>query len=78
VCAAHLQLLPNLTPEEMQNRIIGDTKSVMYTTGSDTDYSNFTRSLMGAENRVLYNKYGKQPATVNNISISGGLTVTTN
>jgi hypothetical protein len=50
----------------------------MYTTGSDIDYSNFTRSLMGAENRVLYNKYGKQPATVNNISISGGLTVTTN
>lgn len=75
VCAAHLQLLPNLTPAELQTRIINDTKAVMYTSGSDTDYSNYTRSLMGAENRVLYNKYGKQPATVSNLNLTGGFTL---
>jgi len=78
VCATHLQLLPNLTPAELQTRIIGNTKSVMFSTGSDTDYATFNTSLMGAENRVLYNKYGRQPATVNNIGLSGGFTINTN
>lgn len=69
VCAQHLQLYPNLTPAELQARIIADSKPVMYTTDSDTDYDEILTSIWGAENRMLYSRYGKQPLTLRNINI---------
>jgi len=74
VVAQHLQVFPNLTPAQMQDRIFNDAKSVLYTTGSDTDYELIDESLIGASNRMLYSRYGKQPI-VTNSSIIGNITV---
>jgi len=69
VCAQHLQLFPNLTPAQLQSRIIADSKPVMFTTGNDNDYEEINTSLWGADNRMLYSRYGKQPLVVRNTSI---------
>ena len=61
VIAQHLQVNPNFTPAQIKSRLENDAKSVMYETGSSTDYTQFGTSLMGAPNRVLYSKYGLQP-----------------
>lgn len=63
VIAQHLQVDPNYSPAEIKLRINNDAKAVMYTTGSDTDYTAFGTSLMGAPNKFLYSKYGIQPLT---------------
>ena len=63
VVALHLQKYPTLTPAQMQTRIFEDSKAVMFTTSSDTDYDRIYDSLMGAPNRVLFNRYGKQAFT---------------
>lgn len=65
VVAQHLQVFPNLTPAQMQTRIWNDTNAVMFTTGSDTDYRRIQDSLMGAPNRMLYSRYGRQAFTTN-------------
>ena len=69
VVAQHLQVFPNLTPAQMQSRIFNDTQSVLFTTGSDTDYNRIYDSLMGAPNRMLYSRYGKHGITTNAVSI---------
>jgi subtilisin family serine protease len=65
VVAQHLQVYPNLTPAKMKTRIYNDSKAVMFTTGSDTDYRRIHDSLMGAPNRMLYSRYGKQAFATN-------------
>ena len=60
----HLQVKPKLTPAELFNRIVADTKAEIYDTGLDNDYSAFSTSIMGSANRMLYSKYGIQPITV--------------
>lgn len=60
----HLQVKPKLTPAELFNRIVADTKAEIYDTGLDNDYSAFSTSIMGSANRMLYSKYGMQPITV--------------
>ena len=47
----------------------------MYTTNLDNDYSEFATSLMGAPNRLLYSKYGRQPATTTGLDISGSVSI---
>ena len=74
VVAQHLQVLPNLTPAQMQTRIFNDSKSVLFTTGSDTDYERIYDSLMGAPNRMLYSRYGKQAITTNVVSLLNSIT----
>lgn len=66
LCALHLQVKPNLTPAQLKDRIIADSKAVIYTTGSDTDYSSISDTILGSPNRFLYSRYGAQPVTVNN------------
>ena len=61
VIAQHLQVNPNFTPAQIKSRIINDAKPAMFTTGLDNDYSNFGTSLLGAPNKFLFSKYGKQP-----------------
>lgn len=68
VIAQHLQVNPNLTPEQMKARLVDDSKSVIYDTGNDTSYKD-TKSLVGGPNRILYSRYGKQP-----YKIKGNLT----
>jgi subtilisin family serine protease len=64
VVAQYLQVYPDITPAQMQDRIFNDSKAVNYTTGSDTDYDQTNTSLVGASNRMLYSKYGvAQPAS---------------
>jgi subtilisin family serine protease len=62
VLALHLQSLPNLSPADLRNRIFSDSASdVIYTTANnDTDYRAFTTSILGAQNRFLYNRYNRQ------------------
>ena len=64
VVALHLQASPTLTPQQMQDRIFADSKSVIFSTVSDTDYERTLDSLQGSPIRMLFNRYGKQPVTV--------------
>ena len=75
VVACHLQVRPDLTPAQMQERIWNDSKATIYETGSDTDYDRIFDSIVGAPNRMLYNRYGKQAVTVNIGSALTGLTI---
>jgi len=76
VAALHAGVSPGITPAQMKTRLEQESKNVMYETGNDTDYTAFTTSLMGSPNRVLYNRYGRQPILVegslsmNNISVN--------
>ncbi len=66
VVAQHLQIRPNLTPAQMQQRIFDDALvDVMDNTGTDTDYELIYNCLMGSPNRFLFSKYGKPPITGN-------------
>ena len=60
----------------MQERIFADSKAVLFTTGSDTDYGRIYDSLIGAPNRMLYSRYGKQAISITNaLGILGSTTV---
>jgi subtilisin family serine protease len=76
VVAQHLQVFPNISPAQMQARIFSDSKAALFTTGSDTDYGRIYDSLMGAPNRMLFSRYGKQAITTNVSSILGSITAT--
>ena len=76
VVAQHLQVFPNISPAQMQARIFSDSKAALFTTGSDTDYGRIYDSLMGAPNRMLFSRYGKQAITTNISSILGSITAT--
>ena len=66
VVAQHLQIRPDLTPAQMQQRIFDDALiDVMDNTGTDTDYQLIYNCLMGSPNRFLYSKYGRQAITTN-------------
>jgi subtilisin family serine protease len=75
VIAMHLQVKPNLTPAEMQARLIADSKSVLYTTSQGDDYSDIYNTLLDSPNRMLYCRYGTQPVTVNNSTIIKDITL---
>ena len=63
VAALHAGVSPSITPAQMKTRLEQESKNVMYETGSSTDYTAFSTSLMGSPNRVLFNRYGRQPIT---------------
>lgn len=70
VCALHLQVQPWLTPAQLQAKLFAESKSVLYSSGTNNDYDN-QNDLMGAPNRMLFSKYGRQPSTT-----SGAITFT--
>lgn len=72
VIALHAQIKPDITPEQMLDRIQKDSKSTLYNPGTPTDYDQYLTHLLGSENRFLYNKYGRQP-----LQIGDGITPTT-
>ena len=73
VCCLHLQVFPDLSPEQLQQRILGDTQNAMATTGSETDYDDVENTLLGQTRQFLYSKYNQEnPWTLtgpSNISI---------
>jgi len=72
VCALLLQVYPTATPDKIKSMIISDAATnLMYSTGSDTDYSN-SSSLHGSPNRTLKNRFN----TANNGTTSGAVTFT--
>jgi subtilisin family serine protease len=73
VAALHLSATPGITPTNIKNKIENEAKNVMFETGLDNDYTAFDTSLMGAPNRILFNKYGRQPVEINgaNLKLEG-------
>lgn len=67
IAALHLQVNPNITPAQMLTKLINDSKSVVYSTGNDTDY-NILTSLQGSPNRMVFSRYGKQPLVISNLN----------
>jgi len=73
VTALHLQSLKDSTPQQLKTKLLAEAKPVMYDTASDTDYTQFNTSLLGASTKVLFDKYGRQPVEVNgpNLKLQG-------
>ena len=65
IAALHLQAYPDATPAQLKARLQADSQPVIYSTGSDTDYEQ-TASIQGSANRMLYNRYGRQPGQITN------------
>ena len=63
----HLQVFPDLSPEQLKNRIIQEAKAVVNDTGADNDYNELSTSMMGQDNKFLYSKY----KDANPFSLSG-------
>ena len=59
VIALLAQAEPGLTPSQMKDTVRNHAGSALYTTNNDVDYSN-PLSLLGSDNKLLYNKFGKQ------------------
>ena len=70
--ALHLQATPKMTTAEMKKRIEQDSKGVIFSTGSDTDYNVFGTSLLGSPNRMLWSRYGRQPFSFSGTTNFGG------
>jgi hypothetical protein len=71
LCALHLQANPTATPDQLRNKIQGESKPVIYSTGLTDDYNASGESIMGSPNRMAFSKYGKQP-----FSITGSIDLT--
>lgn len=56
--ALYLQSRPNITPEQLLEKITSDSLAVISDTGLDNDYASYTTSLMGSNNRFLFSRYG--------------------
>ena len=59
VAALFLQLNPWATPDQVKAWLQANSKSVVYSTGLDSDYTN-SRSIMGSSNRFLFNPFNRQ------------------
>jgi|TARA_B110000259_G_scaffold63334_1_gene74880 subtilisin family serine protease len=64
VTALHLQVNPQSTPLQLKTKLLAEAKPVMYDTASNTDYTQFNTSLLGASTKVLFDKYGRQPVEI--------------
>ena len=64
VAALHLESLKQAAPLQLKTKLLSEAKTVMYDTALDTDYASFTTSLLGASNKVLFDKYGRQPVEI--------------
>ena len=59
VAALYLQLNPWATPSQVKNWLQANAQSVIFSSGSSTDYTN-NRSLLGSSNRFLFNPFNKE------------------
>jgi subtilisin family serine protease len=70
VAALMLSSRPDLTPAQIKQKLLNEAKNVVYDTGLDNDYPQFSTTLLGSANKILYSKYGRQPH-----SITGSVTI---
>ena len=63
----HLQVFPDMSPSDLKDRIVDDAKSVVYSTGTSTDYNRTSTSTFGQSTKILYSKYN----TANPWTLSG-------
>ena len=79
VTALHLQVNSQSTPLQLKTKLLAEAKPVMYDTASDTDYTQFNTSLLGASTKVLFDKYGRQPVEVSgqNLTLQRAIPTTT-
>lgn len=76
VAACYLQKDNTLTPAQLFTEIVNDSKAVIYDTGNDDDYTN-TNGVCGSPNRMLFNRYGYPPFTMNlAFNFTNGATIT--
>lgn len=76
VAACYLQKDNTLTPAQLFTQIVDDSKAVIYNTGNDDDYTN-TNGVCGSPNRMLFNKYGYPPFSMNlAFNMTNGATIT--
>ena len=70
LAALYLQLNPWATPAQAKAWLQANSKSVIYSTGLDADYSN-SRSIMGSSNQFLFNPFNRQHpiATVGDVGL---------
>jgi len=59
VAALYLELNPWATPAQVKAWLQANSKSVVYSTGLDSDYTN-SRSIMSSSNRFLFNPFNRQ------------------
>mgnify|MGYP001251556826 CR=1 FL=1 len=73
LCCLHLQVIPGMSPSDLKDRIENDAKSVVYSTGTSSDYNQVSTSTFGQATKILYSKYNQEnPWTLSgpsNISI---------
>lgn len=72
IAALHLQANRDLSVSDVLDRIvIQDSANVLYNTGSDTDYENFTLSILGSSGNVAYSRYASDVAeSLTDITVS--------
>ena len=59
VISLYLQLNPWATPSQVKAWLISQSQPTIYTTGSDTDYTN-NRSLLGSASRVMFQPFNSE------------------
>ena len=67
--ALYLQSQPTISPAELVKKITNDSSAVITDDGLDNNYSQFSASLLGSPNRLLYSRYG----VANPSSFSGSI-----
>jgi len=73
VAGLHLEAQPGATPAQLKTKIEADAKPLMYDTASDTDYTQFTTSLMGASDKILFSRYARQPVETKGTTVNTSL-----
>jgi len=58
MAALYLQINPTAKFPEVLDFFTKNSKSLLYTTNTNTDYTSYTTSLMGAPNRIAYFPFG--------------------
>ena len=73
IATLYLQANPGATPAEVKDFLLKTSKSTIYSSGLDSDYSN-TYSLLGGSNRMAYFPFGvSNGMTSNNLTVSASL-----
>jgi serine protease len=66
ILSTYLQINPNATPTQVKNWVLNKSRTTMFSTGLDSDYTN-SRSLLGGTNAHVFWPFNlTQPLTFNN------------
>jgi hypothetical protein len=62
VAALILGARPDLSPAKVKQKLLSEATDIIYETGLDNDYAQFSTTLLGGPNKMLYSKYGTNEA----------------